>query len=188
MAQSRPAAGASFGRRKRLKSRVCACVPSDPTQAVAAMSMGNFRRYRAGTASVKLLKMPCSLGARRSYASPEATHCVGQRGGGAAFPNFRKGLCHVARNCKNAPVRACCCSLFEKHFARNYQICCNNDNASGCAGTLGMAEISPIADPCGVRRKNSRIASARRRASSQSCGATSSGKGSGISAHQIRRM
>ena len=43
-------------------------------------------------------------------------------------------------------------------------------------------EISSIVDPCGVRRKNSRIASAiRRRASSQSCGATSSGKGSGIS-------
>ena len=39
--------------------------------------------------------------------------------------------CHVARNCKNAPVRACCCSLFENHFAPNYQICCNNENASG---------------------------------------------------------
>ncbi len=58
--------------------------------------------------------------------------------------SIASAVCHVARNCKNAPVRACCCSLFEKHFAPNYQICCNNDNASGCAGTLSMAEASSL--------------------------------------------
>ena len=31
-------------------------------------------------------------------------------------PHDVKQRCHVARNCKNAPVRACCCSLFAESF------------------------------------------------------------------------
>ena len=52
--------------------------------------------------------------------------------------------CHVALNCKNAAVRALCCSLFENLSARYYQVCCNNDNLAGSGGTLSMVEASSL--------------------------------------------
>ena len=77
MARSRLAAGARFGRRKRLKSRAGACVPSDLTQAVAAMSMGNFRRYRARDQSVKHLKMQSYFVFAARVSERREKHCAG---------------------------------------------------------------------------------------------------------------
>jgi hypothetical protein len=45
---------------------------------------------------------------------------------------FWQQVCHVARNCKDASLDALCCNSFENYFGGNYQISCNNDNASAC--------------------------------------------------------
>ncbi len=55
-----------------------------------------------------------------------------------------RGRCHVALNCKNAPVRARYCSLFENLLGRNYQLCCNNDNVAGLGRMLSMVEASSL--------------------------------------------